>query len=176
MFHGTSAYWAEHIVNNGQRANMGPQGSMGRGLYMSPDRETARNFAPSWSSTGPGAVVEGQLDDPKVYSLSRGDHYRQALRSGEGYTDPIMVEFDPKSRLAMVGEGNHRLRAAVQEGVSHVPVRATRSRIESRDNWDQGGRPSPLDPGPSPWKGGMGEEYWPSDIHPKYLWPSEDVR
>jgi len=106
----------------------------------------------------------------------RVDHYRQALRSGEGYTDPIMVEFDPKSRLAMVGEGNHRLRAAVQEGVSHVPVRATRSRIESRDNWDQGGRPSPLDPGPSPWKGGMGEEYWPSDIHPKYLWPSEDVR
>ena len=24
--------------------------------------------------------------------------------------------------------------------------------------------------------GGVGEDYWPSDIHPKYLWPSEDVQ
>jgi hypothetical protein len=106
----------------------------------------------------------------------RVEHYRQALRSGEGFTDPIMVEFDPKTRLAMVGEGNHRLRAAVQEGASHVPARVVRSRIESLDNWDDGGRPKPVYPGTSPWKGGMGEEYWPSDIHPKYLWPGEDVR
>ena len=109
----------------------------------------------------------------------RMGYQREALKSGQGFEDPIMVQFDGRSKKAYVGEGNHRVRAAQEAGVSHVPVRVVRSRIDEfteKSVRRQGGRVASVDPGPSPWKGGMGEEYWPSDIHPKYLWPNEDVR
>jgi hypothetical protein len=106
----------------------------------------------------------------------RVDHYADRLRNGQGFDDPIMVDFDPTSKMAMVGEGNHRLQAAVEQGLSHVPVRVSRSRVPATPDESRGRYPRHLDPGPSPWKNGGGEDYWPSDIHPKYLWPSEDVK
>ena len=104
------------------------------------------------------------------------DRYVDKLRNGEGFENPLMVEFDPRSKMAVVGEGNHRLRAAAQEGISHVPVRVVRSRVSDKPDRSEGRYPGRVDPGPSPWRSGNGDDYWPSDIHPKYLWPSEDVK
>jgi hypothetical protein len=108
-------------------------------------------------------------------------YQRDALapETGTGFRDPVIVEFDGKTQRAYVGEGNHRVRAAQEAGLSHVPTRVIRSRIEDytvKRVKEQGGRVAPTATGPSPWKGGMGEEYWPSDMHPKYVWPGEDVR
>ena len=100
------------------------------------------------------------------------DRHKKALLSGHGFTDPVMVEFDPKNKRAVLGEGNHRVQAARELGISHVPTRVVRSRISDGDveyMSRHGGYPRPMETGPSPWKGGMGEDYWPSDIHPKHL-------
>lgn len=101
------------------------------------------------------------------------DRHKEALRSGRGFTDPIMVDFDPKRKLMTVGEGNHRVEAARELGISHVPVRVHRS-IITNDELDymkrHGGNAVPVS-AVSPWKNGQGAEYWPPGIHPKHIFP-----
>jgi hypothetical protein len=51
------------------------------------------------------------------------DGIRADIRSGKGIHTPLMMEHDPDQHWGSLGEGNHRLAAAVEEGVPHVPVR-----------------------------------------------------
>lgn len=104
--------------------------------------------------------------------------YRQKIRSGEGFEDPIMVEFDPQSKRAVVGEGNHRLQALVQEGIDYTPVRVVRSRINDdhvRHVQGKGGRVGSAPDATSPWTGGMREPYWPPSIHPRHVFPRDTL-
>jgi hypothetical protein len=99
------------------------------------------------------------------------ERHKQALLSGEGFTDPVMVQFDHRNKRIKVGEGNHRVDAAMELGVSHVPTRVVRSTIDDGDMEyarRQGGTPVDIDPGPSPFAN-QHEDYWPSDIHPSHL-------
>lgn len=63
------------------------------------------------------------------------EFYRKSLREGKGfskefdgkvYNEPIMVVYNNDTGLAYVGEGNHRLQAALAEGIEYVPVRVVR--------------------------------------------------
>lgn len=106
------------------------------------------------------------------------DRHRAKIRSGEGFTDPLMVEFDPDRRVAVVGEGNHRLEALHQEGISHAPVRVVRSRIRDDIRARKGGFPQPVD-ARSPWYkrhyDGSTVEYWPPSIHPRHIFPKDTL-
>jgi len=104
------------------------------------------------------------------------DRHKQRLLSGEGFENPVMVEFDPKRKVATLGEGNHRVEAARELGISHVPARVVRSRIDDDGSHanHSGGIAQPVE-ATSPWKGGMGEEYWPPHMHPRHLF-GDDVR
>lgn len=98
--------------------------------------------------------------------------YAEDLAEGKGFTDPLMVEFDPSNGRIFVGEGNHRLAAAIQSGEIRVPVRVVRSRIsDSKVEYirENGGSVGQVDVPPSPWKGNLGEDYWPSDINPVFI-------
>jgi len=100
------------------------------------------------------------------------ERHKAALQSGQGFTDPVMVEIDPDSKRAVLGEGNHRVEAARELGISHVPTRVVRSRITDArvDNLrDKGGNPQTIAVPMSPWKSGDGSDYWPSDIHPRHI-------
>lgn len=103
------------------------------------------------------------------------EFYKDKLRNGEGFKDPIMVEFDPSNGRFFVGEGNHRLQAAIEMGEEYVPVRVySRARISDdkvayTENADRGGKVGSIDVPESPWKGGMGEDYWPPSIHPSWI-------
>ena len=97
------------------------------------------------------------------------ERWKDRLQSGEGFTDPVMVEFDPSKRIARVGEGNHRVEAARELGISHVPARVVRSHFDAEYTSRQGGHAGHVDPPASPWKNGLGSEYWPPTMHPRYL-------
>jgi hypothetical protein len=99
------------------------------------------------------------------------ERHKARLLSGEGFEDPVMVEFDHRNKRILVGEGNHRVDAAMELGISHVPTRVVRSRISDDDMeymHRKGGNPVDIDPGPSPFAN-QHEDYWPSDIHPSHL-------
>ena len=91
------------------------------------------------------------------------DGLRQDLREGRGFHTPAMIEYDPKAGRAYLGEGNHRVAAALEEGVPEVPARVVRSSFASRkpeigvpathqDLWSRPNYP-----------------YVPSDLHPSFL-------
>lgn len=99
-----------------------------------------------------------------------------------GMKEPVVVIFNPKSGLMYVGDGNHRVQAAQELGMPWVPVRVSVSRYEwSEEDIEylkkDGGEPR--DSGKrwddSPWTGGMGETYWPTEMHPQFLFDEKDV-
>ena len=59
-------------------------------------------------------------------SIRKGMGFATREYKGKPYQDPIMVVYDNETGLAYIGEGNHRLQAAIAEGLDAVPVRVVR--------------------------------------------------
>ena len=97
---------------------------------------------------------------------------RDDIRSGVGIKNPITVDYDHTSQWAYVGEGNHRLQAAIEEGVPVVPTRVVRSPYSAPRRKAEGvGGHVTHDPIP-----GAPEDYFPSDAHPQYLFGEKGER
>ena len=47
-----------------------------------------------------------------------------------GFQEPGIIQYSQKSRTALLGEGNHRLAAAIEAGMTHMPVRVIRYNME----------------------------------------------
>jgi hypothetical protein len=60
------------------------------------------------------------------------DRIAEDLRSGEGLHDPVMISQNPETRQAILGEGNHRLQAAIQAQVGYLPAVMVRDKYLSR--------------------------------------------
>lgn len=58
------------------------------------------------------------------------DALRADLRSGHGFEEPVVIEYDHRAGHAVLGEGNHRVAAALAEGVHEVPARVQRRTVE----------------------------------------------
>lgn len=72
--------------------------------------------------------VPGNLEALASYkkSLREGKGFATREFEGKPFQDPIMVVYDNETGLAYVGEGNHRLQAAIDMGIPYVPVRVVR--------------------------------------------------
>jgi ParB-like nuclease domain len=102
------------------------------------------------------------------HSAQRISEIVSDITSGKGITNPLMVAYDHKNKWGVLGEGNHRLAAAIQAGVSHVPVTVYRdSGLGSRKREGIGshlamitdfGRGTP-----------QTEDYVPTNIHPEHF-------
>ena len=104
------------------------------------------------------------------HSQETVDKIRQDIREGVGIKTPLMVHYSDKYKWGYVGEGNHRLRAADEEGLQTVPVRVIRDDGESmRERWRNKHPGHDMDLGETKWTGGMGERYIPTDIHPYHF-------
>lgn len=67
------------------------------------------------------AKMHGNPTDPEGVR-----HYERKLLNGEGYESPIHVAYNVASQTATVSDGNHRLKAAHNLGLSHVPATLVR--------------------------------------------------
>ena len=100
---------------------------------------------------------------------SQGEHSTSAIsgmvsdiQSGKGITEPLMVEYDDKAKWGWLGEGNHRLAAAIQAGLTHVPVRVY-GRSSAFDRPERGvGAPLHLSTD-------FGNSYVPPSVHPHHF-------
>lgn len=110
--------------------------------------------------------IEGH--DRKIIDSIRAD-----IRSGVGIRSPLMMEYDHERRIGSLGEGNHRLRAAIEENTPVVPVTVYgRSRLAARK---ENGLTAPLRPATT-WTGGVGEDYIPPNIHPLHFEQFKDAQ
>lgn len=83
--------------------------------------------------------------------------------AANGIQDPLILEFNPRNGLALLGEGNNRLAIAEELGWSHVPVRVYRAPWLTLDRYPQARRV----PGSKPTTG-----YVPADLRPSQVFSS----
>ena len=111
--------------------------------------------------------ADAQPSSSKVMAVIRGD-----IKSGKGINNPIMVAYDHANKWGVVGEGHHRLEAAMAEGVSHVPVTVYRQpglgeRKESSLGCHLAMMTNFTDKGSHEER--MGKEYVPTNMHPAHF-------
>jgi hypothetical protein len=111
--------------------------------------------------------ADAQPSSEKTIAGIRGD-----IQKGKGINNPIMVAYDHENKWGVIGEGHHRLEAAMAEGVSHVPVTVFRQPNlgERKENF-LGGHLAMMtnftDKGSHDER--MGKEYVPTNIHPGHF-------
>lgn len=87
------------------------------------------------------------------------------IHAGHGIEEPVIMEYDPRTNWAYLGEGNHRLRAAEKAGLPEVPVRVQRSRNPATVHEIEGrGGPAFHKP-----EAEMGGGHVPQGFHPDFL-------
>lgn len=102
------------------------------------------------------------LGEQKPNSRGVIEGIKHDIVSGQPIHEPLMLDYDPRQGRAQIGEGNHRLQAAIEAGASHVPVRVTKTKLATNEG-------APLQHhGPFP-----GAEhdpgYVPPTFHPSYV-------
>lgn len=126
-----------------------------------------------------GMVKVSALHDMPGNAIRDWDMVRSLARdleSGKGYRNPLLVEYNHSSRTATLGEGNHRLKALQLVGHEYAPVTVGRMNYPVTNDTKRGRIAKQIGPGGRGWpfKGGMGELWVPSDIHPSWVFhPSE---
>lgn len=65
-----------------------------------------------------------QYREYDLYDLRDPDNVQRIAESiaEQGWREPLMLEYYSKDKKVLLGEGNHRLQAARQLGLTHVPV------------------------------------------------------
>lgn len=111
--------------------------------------EFDRTTQPSWSKEYSDETINSIADDLRKGGVN-------ALR------DTAIMSYSHKSRWGYVHEGNHRIAAALRAGITHMPVRITRTSSDMSHERSKGiGAPLHLDNRVVE-KGG----YIPSYLHP----------
>jgi len=105
--------------------------------------------------------------------------YREIYRSGK-LEEPLMVIYDNETGFAYLGEGNHRLQAALAENIPYVPVRIVRGTQREMENRIAKNKPVlqvknnktlPFTTGGP--KGPV--EYMPPEIHPSFVFDKKFI-
>lgn len=111
--------------------------------------EFDRNVTPKWSKEDSESTINSIAND---------------LRKGgvNALHGPVIMTYSHKSRWGYIGEGNHRIAAAIRAGISHLPVRVAGTRYDLEEEKRRGvGSAMHLD-------NRVVEEggYFPQDLHP----------
>jgi hypothetical protein len=109
------------------------------------------------------------------------------LRNGRGLREVLHLGYSPDHNWASLGEGNHRMHAAIAAGLSHVPVVGYRSSYMTPQ--DRGARAHPQPSIGELWNNGKPEMhegirypksiaeggYFKGDFNPKHILPAGSV-
>ena len=118
-------------------------------------------------------------------SLREGKGFTKEYADGKSYNEPIMVVYDDETGLAYIGEGNHRLQAAIAENIPYVPVRVVRGNKDEMVNpaypsrtpkqIKNGKEPGFLETSGSSAGQPVSEGYVPPSMHPSFVFDKELV-
>ena len=159
-----------------------------KGAKIQPLYPNVRNYTDGGTGGLPGTrSVVGFVDTKYISKMpgnttnaERVSFYREKLRSGKGFDEPVMVVYDNESGLAYVGEGNHRIQAAILEKLPYIPVRVVRGTKSEMTSFTKEGRsPKQIKNNktlPFTTGGPKGPvEYMPTDVHPSFVFDKEYI-
>jgi hypothetical protein len=142
-------------------------------------------FVKTSALQGMNGNTPGNLEAIEKYKAALMEGKGFAIRDFEGkpYNDPIMVIYDNETGMAFVGEGNHRLQAAIELNLPYVPVRVVKGNAsEMVANEKTGRSPQQIKNGKDPkFVETVGdsagkpvpEGYIPPEFHPKYVFDED---
>jgi hypothetical protein len=84
-------------------------------------------------------------------------------KGAEGFHEPAYLLYNHEQKWGYLGEGHHRLEAAVQAGVSHVPVRVLKASSDHIADHKKKGLGGPMNLDNRVVETGG---YMPSNLHP----------
>ncbi len=99
-------------------------------------------------------------------------HYERKLLNGEGFDQPIELHYHPASGTATIAEGNHRLEAAANLGLSFVPTTLVRRSSPLVSTPSEGRKVNYIRHGSEedwPVREKSGAIYIPATMHPKWV-------
>jgi antirestriction protein ArdC len=142
-------------------------------------------FVKTSALQGMNGNTPGNLEMVEKYKASLTEGKGFAIREFEGkpFNDPIMVIYDNETGMAFVGEGNHRLQAAIELNLPYVPVRVVKGRAnEMIEDAAKGRFPKQIKNDKEPkfveTVGDLAgkpvsEGYIPPEFHPKYVFDED---
>ena len=142
-------------------------------------------FVKTSALQGMNGNTPGNREMVEKYKASLTEGKGFAIREFEGkpFNDPIMVIYDNETGMAFVGEGNHRLQAAIELNLPYVPVRVVQGRAsEMVADEKKGKSPQQIKNGKEPkfieTTGNLAgkpvsEGYIPPEFHPKYVFDED---
>jgi hypothetical protein len=106
-----------------------------------PEQRTAQNGLENYKRTVeyvPTETVKKFMhvdrSNPEMTHYDEADWEELKASVAEGWTDPLMILYFSRDKTAILGEGNHRLQAAIALGIEEIPVRVWRMSMEGRDS------------------------------------------
>jgi hypothetical protein len=147
-----------------------------------PKTRSTVGFVKTSALEGMNGNTPGNLEAVASYRKSLRDGKGFAIReyNGKPYNDPIMVVYDDETGLAFVGEGNHRLKAAIDEGIPYVPVRVVKGyKSEMVVDVQKGRYPKQIKNNKktkfvdSTSGKPVGEGYIPPEMHPSFIFDKD---
>lgn len=92
------------------------------------------------------------------------------IKSGKGITNPLMIAYDHDRKWGFLGEGHHRLEAAIKAGATHVPVSIYRQPgLGEEKRQGKGSNLSAVTDFRNPTQKELGQDYVPSNMHPYHF-------
>jgi len=151
--------------------------SGGIGHLDGDDSNSVVGFVPTHSLL-PYREHNGMQGDPG-HDRKVIDGIRSDLRAGKGFSEPVQLFHDDRAHWGSLGEGNHRLQAAVEEGISHVPLRVHSRVRDVRSDAER--RRGPGGTGGAPLKMATNFDrgdypYTPPDVHPLHFEQFKDTQ
>jgi hypothetical protein len=91
----------------------------------------------------------------------------------EAMRQPLHLEYNHEKNWAYLGEGHHRLEAAIRAGISHIPLRVLRQSFDDMESRKKAGQGAPLN---LDRRLVEKDGYYPSNLHPGNFQEFEGAR
>jgi hypothetical protein len=97
------------------------------------------------------------------------------LRRGgvDAIREPVSLEYNHEKNWAFLGEGHHRLEAAIRAGISHIPLRIQRQARYNMESHKKAGKGAPLN---LDRRIVEQDGYYPANMHPGNFQEFEGAR
>jgi len=109
------------------------------------------------------SIAGNEVDEDKVQKIV------EKLKQNKGFSNPVVVYYNPKTGEAVVADGNHHVEAARRAGIPYVPTRVITGEFDPAEylsakkigkNWEQ-----------SPFK----SKTWPMHVNPYFVFNNDDL-
>jgi DNA primase catalytic core len=111
------------------------------------------------------SIAGNEVNEDRVQELI------EKINANKGFSDPVVVYYNPKTGQSVVADGNHHVEAAKRIGLTHIPTRVITGEFESSEylspkvvgkEWSRSNVP-------------FSSKEWPMHVNPYFVFNNDDL-